>query len=145
SERTGHRVRLYGCVRRPVNRRRILSLVRLRSTLARIALLVPLCIPSPTRASPIEQAEKLLRSTSEIRDRDRRFAVADQAKALCEQAIKERPRDPTPHMMLARALTIADPQHPEACRPHACERAITELKEARRLDANGGEAQRIAS
>jgi tetratricopeptide (TPR) repeat protein len=119
--------------------------VGVRSTLVRIALLVPLCIPSPTRAGPIEQAEKLLRSTAEIRDRDRRFAVADQAKALCEQAIKERPRDPTPHMMLARALTVADPQHPEACRPRTCERAVAELKEARRLDANGGEAQRIAN
>jgi tetratricopeptide (TPR) repeat protein len=40
---------------------------------------------------------------------------------------------------------VADVQHPEACRPRACERAIAELKEARRLDTSGAEAERIAS
>src|SRR5262249_9458164 len=86
-----------------------------------------------------------IRTIPQQRDRDRRFAIADQAQALCEQAARERPKDPAPHIVLARILTIADPQHPEVCRPKACERAIAELKEARRLDGNGAEAQRIAS
>ncbi len=64
---------------------------------------------------------------------------------LCEQAIRERPRDAAPHIVLARVLTIADPAHPEICRPHSCERAAAELKEARRLDGGGAEAQRIAA
>jgi tetratricopeptide (TPR) repeat protein len=41
-------------------------------------------------------------------------------------------------------LTVSDPQHPELCRPKTCERAIAELKEARRLDRDGAEAERIA-
>ena len=104
-----------------------------------------MCISTPAYAGLVEQAEQLLRSVSQIRDRDRRFAIADQAQALCEQAIRERPREAAPHIVLARILTVADPQHPEACRPKACERAITELKEARRLDGNGAESERIAA
>jgi tetratricopeptide (TPR) repeat protein len=102
-------------------------------------------VPARAHAGLIEQAEQLIRTIPQQRDRDRRFAVADQAQALCEQAARERPKDPAPHIVLARVLTVADPQHPEACRPKACERAIAELKEARRLDSNGAEAQRIAA
>src|SRR5439155_3175520 len=125
--------------------RSILSRVRIRRTFARVACLVLMCISTPAHAGLVEQAEQLLRSVSQIRDRDRRFAIADQAQALCEQAIRERPREAAPHIVLARILTVADPQHPEACRPKACERAITELKEARRLDGNGAESERIAA
>src|SRR5262249_53580227 len=102
-------------------------------------------VPARADAGLIEQAEQLIRTIPQQRDRDRRFAVADQAQALCEQAARERPKDPAPHIVLARVLTVADPQHPETCRPKACERAIAELKEARRLDSNGAEAQRIAA
>ncbi|HEX4354566.1 MAG TPA: AgmX/PglI C-terminal domain-containing protein [Polyangiales bacterium] len=102
-------------------------------------------MPTRARAGLIEQAQQLLRSVSQTRDRDRRFALADQAQALCEQAAKEKPRDPTPHIMLAQALSVADLQHPEACRPNACQRAIDELREARKLDRSGADAERIAS
>ncbi|MDB4966209.1 MAG: hypothetical protein JWN44_1898 [Myxococcales bacterium] len=119
--------------------------MRLRRTFAFGTLVVLWCIPTPVHAGLVEQAEQLLRSVSQIRDRDRRFAIADQAQALCEQAIRERPREPAPHIVLARILTVADPQRPEACRPKSCERAIAELKEARRLDANGADAERIAA
>lgn len=119
--------------------------MRLRRTFAFVALVVLLCIPARAHAGLVEQAEQLLRTVSQVRDRDRRFAIADQAQALCEQAIRERPRDATPHIVLARILTVADPQHPESCRPKSCERAIVELKEARKLDANGAESERIAS
>ncbi len=108
-------------------------------------MLVLVCVPARAHAGLVEQAEQLLRTISQQRDRERRFAVADQAQALCEQAAREHPRDPAPHIVLARVLTIADPMHPEACRPKACERAIAELKEARRLDVSGADAQRIAA
>lgn len=108
-------------------------------------LLAGVCVPLPARAGLIERAEQLLRTIPDQRDREHRFAVADQAESLCEQAIRERPHDPAPHIVLARALTTADPAHPEVCRPHNCERAVAELKEARRLDVSGAEAQRIAA
>lgn len=101
--------------------------------------------PARAHAGLVEQAEQLLRSAGQTHDRERRFALADQAQTLCEQAIRERPRDPTPHIVLARVLTVAEPQHPEACRPRACERAVAELKQARALDGNGADAQRIAA
>jgi tetratricopeptide (TPR) repeat protein len=119
--------------------------VRRRRRLALLAWIVLLCTSRPARAGLIDQAEQLLRSVSQTRDRDRRFALAEQAQALAEQAVRERPREATPHIILARALSVADVQHPEACRPRACERAIAELTEARKLDANGADAERIAS
>ena len=42
-----------------------------------------------------------MRTIPQQRDREHRFAVADQAQSLCEQAIRERPRDPAPHIVLA--------------------------------------------
>jgi tetratricopeptide (TPR) repeat protein len=109
-------------------------------------LLVALVPARPARASSlIEQAEELLRTIGQTRDRDRRFSLAEQAQNLCEQAVREHPRDPAPHIVLARVLTTADPQHPELCRAKNCERAVAELKEARKLDNNGAEAQRIAA
>jgi tetratricopeptide (TPR) repeat protein len=119
--------------------------VRIRRSLACVIAIVLLLAPTRARAGLIEQAQQLLRAVSQTRDRDRRFTLADQAQALCEQAAREKPHDPTPHIMLAQALSVADPQHPEACRPSACQRAINELKEARKLDRNGIEAERIAS
>jgi tetratricopeptide (TPR) repeat protein len=113
--------------------------------MALVTWMVLLCAPAPAHAGLIEQAEQLLRAVSQTRDRDRRFALADQAQSLAEQAVRDHPSDPTPHLILAHALTVADVQHPEACRPRACERAIVELKEARKLDANGADAGRIAS
>lgn len=119
--------------------------MQLRRFIVCAVLLVCICAPARARAGLVDRAEQLLRTVPDQRDRERRFAVADQAQSLCEQAIRERPRDPAPHIVLARVLTIADPDHPETCRPHSCERAIAELKEARRLDSAGAEAQRIAS
>jgi tetratricopeptide (TPR) repeat protein len=119
--------------------------VQLRRFVVRAILLACLLVPARAHAGLVERAEQLLRTIPQQRDREHRFAVADQAQSLCEQAIREHPRDPAPHIVLARILTTADPDHPEACRPRSCERAIAELKEARRLDAAGAEAQRIAA
>ncbi len=119
--------------------------MRIRRSLACIIAIVLICLPTRARAGLIEQAQQLLRAVSQTRDRDRRFTLADQAQALCEQAAREKPRDPTPHIMLAQALSVADLQHPEACRPNACQRAIDELYEARKLDRSGADAERIAS
>lgn len=132
-------------MRHNVNRSRILIHVRMRRFVATVAWIVLLFVPVRVYAGAVEQAEQLLHTVSQTRDRDRRFALADQALALCEQAAREHPRDPGLRIMIARALTVADVQHPEACRPHACDRAIAELKEARRLDTTGTEAERIAS
>jgi tetratricopeptide (TPR) repeat protein len=85
-----------------------------------------------------------MRTIGQTRDRDRRFAIADQAQVLLEQAIRQQPRAVAPHIVLARVLTVADPQHPELCRPRACERAVAELKIARKLDRDGTEAETIA-
>jgi tetratricopeptide (TPR) repeat protein len=119
--------------------------VQLRRFIVRALLLACICTPTPARAGLVERAEQLFRTIPQQRDREHRFAVADQVQSLCEQAIREHPRDPAPHIVLARVLTTADPDHPEVCRPHSCERAIAELKEARRLDAAGAEGQHIAS
>ena len=144
-EHARHWDRLYGPTRRQVNRRRILKRVQLRCWIVRALLLAFVLTPAQARAGLVERAEQLLRTVSQQRDREHRFAVADQAQALCEQAIREHPRDAAPHIVLARALTIADPEHPETCRARSCERAIAELKEARRLDGSGAEAQPIAT
>ena len=116
-----------------------------RRSLLVLVLVAGVGASTAAHAGLVERAEQLYRTIPEQRDRDHRFAVADQAQALCEQAIRERPKDPAPHIVLARILTIADPAHPEICRPKSCERAVAELKEARRLDAGGAEAQRIAA
>ena len=110
-----------------------------------LVVAVGISMPRPARAATlIEQAEELLRTITQAHERERRFSLAAEAQSLCEQAIRERPRDAAPHIVLARVLTVADPQHPELCRAKSCERAVDELKEARKLDNNGAEAQRIA-
>lgn len=119
--------------------------MQVRRFIVRAILLACVCVPAPARAGLVERAEELFRTIPQQRDREHRFAIADQAQALCEQAIREHPRDPAPHIVLARVLTTADPEHPEACRPRRCERAIAELEEARRVDSSGAEAQRIAA
>lgn len=119
--------------------------MRLRRSFVVAVVALAAAVPRPARAGLIEQADQLVRSAERTRERDRRFALADQARALCEQAARERPRDPIPHILLAQALTVTDSQHPELCRPKTCERAVTELKEARKLDGNGAEAERVAA
>jgi tetratricopeptide (TPR) repeat protein len=74
-----------------------------------------------------------------------RFAGADEALRLAEEAAKERPQDPRPLLIAARALSMSDLDHPEACRKGACERAIALLRQARRLDREGPLAESIAS
>jgi tetratricopeptide (TPR) repeat protein len=116
-----------------------------RRSLAGLVLFALLPSSPACASSLIEQAEELLRTIGQTRDRDRRFSLAEQAQGLCEQAVREHPKEAAPHIVLARVLTTADPQHPELCRVKHCERAVAELREARKLDNNGAEAQRIAA
>jgi hypothetical protein len=97
--------------------------------------------------SPLARAEDLLRRAALEHDGRKRFMLADEAQALCEDAARASPRDPMPHIVLAQALAFSDPAHPESCRAGLCERAVEELRRARALDgASGGvEAERIAS
>jgi tetratricopeptide (TPR) repeat protein len=111
-----------------------------------LVVVAMLVLPHVARAaSLLEQAEELLRTINQTHDRDRRFALASVAQSLCDQAVREHPRDAAPHIVLSRVLTVADPLHPELCRATNCERAVAELKEARKLDNHGAEAQRIAA
>jgi tetratricopeptide (TPR) repeat protein len=96
-------------------------------------------------ATWLPRAEELLRRAELSRDAEDRYALADQAQALAERAMAAQPADPMPHLVAARALGMADPRHPEACRPRACERAAQALKRARDLDRPGLFADRIAS
>jgi tetratricopeptide (TPR) repeat protein len=96
-------------------------------------------------ATPLAKAEALLAKLPLTTEAPERFNLANEAEEWCEKAILARPKDPLPHLTLSRALTVADLQHPEACRPGRCERAVEELKKARVLDGNGVEAERIAS
>ncbi len=104
-----------------------------------------LAVPARGDGSPVLDAEALLGTLANEQDPVERFRIADHAIELCQKAIVARPKDPLPHLVLSRALTIGDLQHPESCRPGACQRAVDELKRARVLDVNGIEAQRIAS
>jgi tetratricopeptide (TPR) repeat protein len=119
-----------------------MSVARPRTLLTLIALWPALAPAEPPLTS---RAETLLFRAASERDPARRFSLADEAAALCERAIAERPKDPLPHVVLARALSTSDLAHPEACRPGACERAAEELRRARVLDVSGLEAERIAS
>jgi tetratricopeptide (TPR) repeat protein len=106
-----------------------------------------LCLFGVAHADPTPQAraEALLARLPLTSEASERFNLANEAEELCEKAIAARPKDPLPHLTLSRALTVADLAHPEACRPGRCERAVDELKKARLLDANGVEAEHIAS
>ncbi|HZS40202.1 MAG TPA: AgmX/PglI C-terminal domain-containing protein [Polyangia bacterium] len=114
-----------------------------------VLLALAAAMPSRARAAGdtalVSRADEILRKAQLVRDPSERYALADEAQALCEKAVAEAPRDPVPRVHLARALSISDPLHPEACRPGACERAVSELKRARELDGGGAEAERIAS
>jgi tetratricopeptide (TPR) repeat protein len=117
----------------------------MRRSLGIAALLVLAPSLAAAESTLVPQADELMRKAQLARDPAERFALADDAQALCEKAVAESPRDPVPHVHLARALSVSDPSHPEACRPGACERAVNELKRARELDSGGAEAERIAS
>jgi tetratricopeptide (TPR) repeat protein len=110
-------------------------------------LVVAPALSGVARAEPstTSRAEALLQRLYTERDTYTRFRIADEAQALCEKAMAERPKDVQPHVLMARALTVADLFHPEACRPGMCERAVDELKKARLLDVSGVDAERIAS
>lgn len=96
-------------------------------------------------SAPLERAEALLQRARLERNLKARSALADEAAALCARAEQAAPKDPLPHLLLARALSIPDPDHPEACRAGACERASAELDRARALDTAGAEGEQIAS
>jgi tetratricopeptide (TPR) repeat protein len=93
----------------------------------------------------MEQAEELFERAANESQAEIRFRLADRAQDICEKAAADRPKDPKPHFCIARALSITDRVHPEACRSGTCERAIDELKLARALDTNGVDAGRVAS
>ncbi len=92
----------------------------------------------------LSRAEELLRQAASTRQAAARFHLADEAQALAEQAARKSPRSAEPHLALARALNVSDPDHPERCRPGACERATDELHRARALDSGGALASTIA-
>jgi tetratricopeptide (TPR) repeat protein len=110
--------------------------------------LTALFVALPLHADPglLEQAEELLyKVDTQTTGTEARYRLADQAQALCEKAAAAHPKDPAPLLCIARALTTSDLQHPESCRPGACERAIAEMLKARAIDGRGVEAERIAS
>jgi tetratricopeptide (TPR) repeat protein len=100
---------------------------------------------APTKPDAMAQAELLLDAAGLSHDATERFRLADEAAAICERAAKDRPRDPEPILKLVRALTVADPDHPEACRPGRCEQALGALERMKRVDPLSLEAARIAS
>ncbi len=105
-----------------------------------VLLLAVLAAPAFALAADatwLPRAEELLRRAELARDAVDRFALADQAQSLAERAMTSQPKDPMPHLMAGRALLMADPRHPETCRPRACERAAQVLKRARELDEPG--------
>lgn len=115
----------------------------------RVALVVSIALVGVAGLARAEdrllpQAEELLRRANLEPTAQARFRLADQARALCEQAIARSPRDPLGHLFLSRALSVSDPAHPEACRPGTCEQAARELDRAQALDASGELAQTIA-
>jgi tetratricopeptide (TPR) repeat protein len=112
--------------------------------LAIVLVLAPLTARAETLSERMARAEDLLRKAQLSQDSSERYALADDAQAQLERVVAEAPRDPVAHLQLAQALSVSDPAHPESCRPGACQRAVTELKRARELDASGAEAARIA-
>ena len=86
----------------------------------------------PSKPDSLTHAEVLLDEAQLSTDAVERFHLADEAATLCRQAAKERPRDPEPVLKLVRALTVADPAHPESCRPGRCEAAVVLLQKLER-------------
>jgi tetratricopeptide (TPR) repeat protein len=91
------------------------------------------------------EAEEKLRLAGHERAPAKRDPLVNEVAALARRLAGQRPRDPEPHVLLARALSVADPMHPESCKAGACEQAVEELKTARTLDAQGLQAEKIAS
>jgi len=106
-----------------------------------------LCLSAAARADtgPVARAEALLSTLSGEHDTQHRFQIAAEAQALCEKVLARSPNDARAHIVLSRSLTVADLEHPEACRPGYCQRAIDELKRARAVDSAGVEAEQVAS
>jgi tetratricopeptide (TPR) repeat protein len=122
----------------------------------RLVVLVLYALAAPARADvaagrgappagSIAEAEEKLRLASHERQAAHREQLIDDAAAIARRLATARPRDPEPHVLLARAISLADPQHPEMCKPGVCEQAIAELEKARSLDSDGLQAEKIAS
>ncbi len=110
------------------------------------SLTVEAAKPEPdTKMDGLTRAEVLLDAAQLSGDATERFRLADEAAALCRVAAKERPREAEPVLKLVRALTIGDPQHPEACRPGRCEAALELLQKLGKADGLAMQASRIAS
>ncbi len=93
----------------------------------------------------LTQAEILLEAAALTQNAAERFRLADQAVSLCERAGKEHPENSESVYKLVRALTIADPDHPELCRAKRCESALAALEGLAKRDQLGVEAGRIAA
>jgi len=99
----------------------------------------------PPPPSLIAQGEEKLRLAGRERDARRREQLQAQVLELAARAQAMSPSDPESHVLAARALSLADPAQPEACRAGACEKAESELAVARKLDVHGIAAEKIAS
>jgi tetratricopeptide (TPR) repeat protein len=97
------------------------------------------------RADSLGRAELLLDAASLSRDTGERYRLADEAAALCERAAAQKPKDPEPVMMLIRALTVGDVEHPELCRPGHCEAALAAIERVRKMDSLALESARVAA
>src|SRR5438309_320553 len=117
--------------------------------MSRLTLVVALFAALPALAdvapTPMAEAEEKLRRAGRERVTPRREQLVAETMAIARKLITATPTDPEPHILLARALSLADPVHPEVCKPGACEQAVTELENARKLDAHGLDAEKIAS
>jgi tetratricopeptide (TPR) repeat protein len=112
--------------------------------IAPFLLLLVGALPANAEPSLTARAEEVLRRANDEKDAAVRFVLADESASLCERAAKASPNDPEPLILLANALSVSDPVHPEMCRPGTCERAVSTLQRARAVDANGLNARRIA-
>jgi tetratricopeptide (TPR) repeat protein len=85
----------------------------------------------------VERGEQLVERAVGERQTEARFRLADEGQALCRKAAERRPGDARAVACAARALTVASVEHPEQCRPGACERAAAELRRARAIAGDG--------
>jgi len=108
--------------------------------------LLILLLASPAFAEPdaVARAQELLRRAGHEKEAEARYRLADEARAVAEQAVGAQPKNAAAHLELARALAIADPAHPEQCRPKMCERAVEVLLKARAVDEQKLEAEHVA-
>jgi tetratricopeptide (TPR) repeat protein len=110
----------------------------------------PVVSAEPRAAEPLKrdlltQAEILLDAAALTQNAAERFRLADEAVKLCERSGKEHPEESEAVYKLVRALTVADPDHPELCRPNRCEAALSALDGLAKRDRLGIEAGRIAA